>query len=130
VEVRAQLSPARSLDVGSVTLHDVRILEGWVRDTEGDSIGLFTHKLRTGYGLSQHTNGAVFYFSRSDFARLEQRRLVATKTAIAAGAVAAELLVTADMALATGGGSETGDVGSGDAFKVVRPSPLGMLRIR
>lgn len=105
-EVRIVLTSPQPLDLGSMTINDVSMVEGDVYEIEGDTLGLFSRRLRTYYGFSERTDGAVFYFDRSQFGRLEQRQLVPWKTGIAIGAISAGVLATMYLALDLGGGSE------------------------
>ena len=58
--------------------------------------------------------GAVFYFDRSQFRRLEERRLVPLNTAIAIAAVGGGIVALSEWAIGLGGGSESaGPDGSG-----------------
>ncbi len=91
-----------------MTLNDVASVQGHVRQSQGDTLSLFSSDLRTAYGFRQRTDGAVFYFDRSQFRTLERRELVPWKTGVAAGTaligMAAFWYFAADM----GGGGGTG----------------------
>lgn len=126
-EVRVQLSPPQSLDLGTMTLHDVSALEGDVYRSQGDTLALFSRQLRTTYGTKHHTNGAVFYFSRDQFRRLEERRFVPIKSAIAVGVVAAGLLASYYFAMRGAGGSEDPGPPGGTDMHIVGSIPLRIL---
>lgn len=81
-EVRIQLESPQSLELGTMTLNDVSTVEGHIYESESDTLSIFSSKLRTFYGFRQYSNGAVFYFDRSQFRSLEQRKMVVWKTAI------------------------------------------------
>lgn len=105
-EVRAQLSSPQAVELGTMTIHDISTVEGDVYRTEGDTLAVFSRRIYSAYGFRQFTNGAVFYFDRSQFGRLEQRKLVPWKTGIAAGAAAAGVVAAMYFLLDFGGGAE------------------------
>ncbi len=107
-EVRVQLESPRALDLGTMTINDVSTVEGHVHRSGSDSLSLFSSKLRTFYGFRQRTNGAVFYFDRSQFTRLEQRKIVAWKTGVAIGITTVGLAILMHEAIGLGGGTEDG----------------------
>lgn len=113
-EVRIHLAPAQTLELGSNTVHDVTRIEADVFESQGDTLAVFSRRIFSAYGYSQNTNGAVFYFDRSQFGRLERRSLMPVQTGIAAGAVTAGVLAVLYFATDLGGGAE----GSGS-----RPAP-------
>lgn len=110
-EVRLQLDSPQALDLGTMTINDVSTLEGHVRQSSSDSLSLFSNKLRTYYGFRQHTSGAVFNFDRDQFARVEQRKLVAWKTGVAVGVTTVGLAILMSEAVDWGGGSSEGNPG-------------------
>ncbi len=105
-EVRAQLAAPQPLELGTVTIHDVSRIEGDVYESEGDTLALFSRRIFSAYGFDQFTNGAVFYFDRSQFGRLERRKFLPLQTGIAAGAITAGVLATMYFVLDLGGGAE------------------------
>jgi len=107
-EVRIQLESPSELDLGTMTINDVSLVEGHVHGSNTDTLSVFSNKLRTFYGFRQRTNGAVFYFDRSEFRLLEQRKLVAWKTAVATGTTVVGLGVLMHVALGLGAGGESG----------------------
>jgi hypothetical protein len=107
-EVRVQLQSPQSLDLGTMTLNDVSTVEGHVHQSSADTLSLFSNKLRTSYGFRQRTNGAVFYFDRSLFRSLEQRKLVPWKTGVAVGTTVAGIAALMYFAADLGGGSQSG----------------------
>lgn len=107
-EVRAELTTPQDLDLGDQTLHDVSRIEGEVYRSGGDTLGLFSRRIHTAYGSRQFTDGAVFYFDRSQFVRLEQRTLAPVQTGITLGVLAAGALTAVFLVSDLGGGAETG----------------------
>ena len=104
--VRVRLNEPQSLELGSVTVHDISVLEGEVFQNDGDTMSLYSRMI-------QHTNGAVFYFERSDLNRVEQRQLIPWKTGVAVGLGVAAIAVTAVFVFDLGGGDERNG-GEGD----------------
>jgi hypothetical protein len=125
-EVRARLAAPQPLELGTVTIHDVNRIEGDVYRSEGDTLGLFSRRIWSAYGFSQYTDGAVFYFDRSQFERLEQRKLVPVKTGIAVGAVAVGVVASMYYLIGLGGGAE-GDPSPGTEFSRVVGIPLNWI---
>ena len=126
-DVRAQLSPPQSLNLGTMTIHEVSTVEGDVYRSLGDTIALFSRMLRTSYGYRHHTDGAVFYFDRGQFRRLEKRRMEPVKTAIAAGIAGVGVFVVYEVAMRYGGGSgDQGPPGGGDRTQISVPIPFGI----
>jgi hypothetical protein len=107
-EVRFQLQSPQALDLGTLTLSDVASVQGHVRQSHADTLSLFSSDLRTAYGFRQRTDGAVFYFDRSQFRTLEQRELVPWKTGVAAGTAIIGMAAFWYFAIELGGGSESG----------------------
>jgi hypothetical protein len=105
VEVRARLNTPQSLDLGSLTINDIGVVEGHVRRAEGDTLSIFSRQIFSAYGSKHFTNGAVFYFDRSELGQLEQRELVPWRTGVAVGAITVGVLTTMYFALDLGGGS-------------------------
>ena len=110
-EVRVQFESPQTLDLGVMAINDVGLVEGHVRTSSSDSLSLFSNQLRTFYGFRQRTNGAVFNFDRSQFSRIEQRKLVPWKTGVAIGMATAGLAAAMYYATDLGGGSDDGTVG-------------------
>ena len=125
-EVRAQLTLPQSLELGSTTVHDVSDVEGDVYETDGDTVAVFSRWLGTSYGGRLRTDGAVFYFPRSQLQRLEERRLEPVKSGLAVGAIAVGLLVAYEAAF-SGAGAQRGGSGDGggDVAHIVAPFNLG-----
>jgi len=92
-EIRIELNTPQSLNWGTLTLSDVVALEGHVRDSRADTLSLFSSELRTARGLKQRTDGAVFFFDRSQFETIEQRKLMPAQTGAVAGAAAAGIVL-------------------------------------
>lgn len=105
-EVRLRLNSPQSLEMGSMTMHDITILEGNVHESNGETMSLFSSKVRSAYGHTEHTNGAVFYIDRSDIDRVEQRELIPWKTGVAVGVGVAAIALTAVVLFDLGGGNE------------------------
>lgn len=108
-EVRIQLESPQALDLGSITINDVNRVAGHVRQSEGDTLSLFSSDLRTAYGFRQRTDGAVFYFDRSELRTLEKRELSTWKTGLAAGTAVVGALTFWYFAADLGGGSSSGN---------------------
>ncbi|MFQ5811118.1 MAG: hypothetical protein ACE5JM_15980, partial [Armatimonadota bacterium] len=125
-EVRAQLSPPISLDLGTMTIHDVSAIEGDVYGSTSDTLALFSRWLRTSYGGKFATDGAVFYFRRSQFRQLEARRFVPVKTGLAAGAAAVTLTVAYVLAMRGAGGSSPPDAPGDVEAGIVVPLPVSI----
>jgi hypothetical protein len=123
-EIRIHLESPQSLDLGTMTINDVSRVEGHVRASTSDTLSLFSSQLRTFYGLRQHTNGAVFDFDRSQFAGLDQRKIVAWKTAAAIGITTVGLAILMNEAIGFGGGSEPGPPPVDGSFKNTANIPL------
>ena len=126
-EVKVQLESPTSLDVGSISIHDVTAVEGHVYRSNADTLAMFSRLVRTAYGAEHFTNGAVFYFIRDDFRQLDVRRFVPTKTAIAAGATVAGVLIGYEVALRNSGGGGTGGKPPSDRTHIVAPLPIHIL---
>ncbi len=126
-EVRAQLSPPVSLDLGTMTLHDVSAIEGDVYASTSDTLALFSRWLRTSYGGKYATDGAVFYFRRSQFRQLEARRFVPVKTGIAVGVVGVGVMAAYYFAMRGAGGSEGPGLADGTDFHITGSLPLRIL---
>ena len=109
-EVRVQLESPEALDLGTMTLNDVTTVEGHVNSSRSDTLSLFSSMLRTSYGFRQRTNGAVFFFDRSQFGRLEERKIVPWRSGVAIGVSTIGLAALMHFALDLGGGSESGQV--------------------
>ena len=84
-----------------------------VFQSNGETLSLYSRKIFSAYGSSQRTNGAVFYFDRSDLDRVEQRQLIPWKTGVAVGLGVAAIAVTALFVFELGGGDERNG-GEGD----------------
>jgi|GEM_PF-2124884 len=127
-EVRISLSEPTSLDVGSETLHQVSKVEGDVYRSTGDTLAVFSRWLYTSFGYRQPMDGAVFFFDRNDFGELEERRLVAVKTAVAVVGVGVGLFAFSAWAIGLGGGSESGnpDGSGGGGLQIAVPIEIGI----
>ena len=108
-EIRIQLQSPQSLDLGAMRLSDVTSVQGHVRQSHGDTLSLFSSDLRTAYGFRQRTEGAVFYFDRSQFRTLERRELVPWKTGVAAGTALIGMAAFWYFAADLGGGDGSGN---------------------
>ena len=105
-QVRVQLAAPQRLELGSVTVNDVSRIEGDVYQSDGDTLAIFSRKIFSSYGGSHFTNGAVFYFNRSEFGRLEQRKVLPVATGIAASAATVGIVAATYLAIELGGGGE------------------------
>ncbi len=76
----------------------------------------------------EDVDAAVFYFERSHFRSLEERRFVPLKTAIAVAAVGTGILLVSDWAIGLGAGGESSgpDGGGGGGLNIRSPIPLRM----
>ena len=106
-----------------MTINDVSQVEGHVYQSGSDTLGLFSNRLRTFYGFRQRTNGAVFYFDRSQLRLLEQRKMVPWKTGVALGTAVVGLGAFWFLSVEWGGGGESGgtpipDPGFGRAIPI------------
>ncbi len=127
-EVRVQLASAEALDLGTMTINDVSQVEGHVSRSDSDSLGLFSNKIRTFYGFRQRTNGAVFYFDRSQFRLLEERKMVPWKTGVALGTAGVGLGAFWFLSGEWGGGGESGGTPEPDpGFGLAFPIPVSTL---
>lgn len=126
-EVRVQLTAPQRLELGNVTVNDVGRIEGDVYRSKGDTLALFSRRIFSAYGFNRYTDGAVFYFDRSQFSRIEQRNLAPVQTAIAVAAITAGALATMRIALAIGGGAEGGGPKDGPGFGRVFAIPFGWI---
>jgi hypothetical protein len=122
-EVRVRLSTPRPLEMGSVTLSDITLVEGEVFRARPDTLSLFSRWLRTAYGSRHHSQGAVFVFPREQIVTLEQRKLDPLTTGLAVvllvGAGIGLVVVAAELA---GGGSVPPD-DPGPTFGLRAPFP-------
>ena len=108
-EVRARLSPARELDLGAMRVIEINRVDGSIYSGENDSLALWTQWVHSAYGQRFYANGSVFYFPRQDITRLEERRLVPARTALAVGASVATLALIFGLAIQLGGGEAGGE---------------------
>jgi hypothetical protein len=126
-EVRIRLNTPQPLELGTMRISDISTVEGDVYETNGDTLGLFSRQIYTAYGSKHLTNGAVFYFDRSQFGQLDQRELVPWKTGLAIGAAAVGVLTVMYFTLDLGGGAESdGGNGTPQARKGIS-IPVGLL---
>ena len=128
-EVRVQLESPQTLDLGVMAINDVGLVEGHVRTSSSDSLSLFSNQLRTFYGFRQRTNGAVFDFDRSQFSRIEQRKLVPWKTGVAIGITTVGLAAAMYYATDFGGGDEGDPPGGGIEPGLARTANIPLLKI-
>lgn len=126
-EVRVHLASPQELDLGTMTIDEVRTVEGYVREAESDSLSLFSSELRTYYGYTQRTNGAVFYFDRSQFGLLEERRIVPWKTAAAIGTATVGIGAVMYFAIELGGGSENDQIPNNPDLGITANLPISKL---
>lgn len=127
-EVRVQLESSEALDLGTMTINDVSRVEGHVYQSGSDSLGLFSNKIRTFYGFTQRTNGAVFYFDRSQLRLLEQRKIVPWKTGVALGTAVVGLGAFWYYGVGLGKGGESGTPEVPDpGFGRSMPIPVSVL---
>jgi hypothetical protein len=125
-DVRIRFAAPVSLEAGSQTVDLVSGVEGEVYRSTRDTLGVYSRWLRTSYGLRKPMDGAVFFFDRSQFSRLEERRFVPLRSAIVAAVVAGGIVAAFDWAIDIGGGSEPSGDGSkgGGEFNISVPFPF------
>ncbi len=129
-EVRAQLTSPQPFNLGPRTLNDITTVEGVVypNDNGSDSLALWSRKLSSAYGGQYFANGNVFYIPRAQIRQLEQRRLAALPTAVAA-AVGTGALVGIVTLLTGGGGGGVGGEGEGGTEAHLIGPMGGVIRI-
>lgn len=127
-EVRVRFSPPRSVELGTITVHDINVIEGHVYRTLSDTIAVSSRQLRTAFGGKHYTNGAVFYIAQGEISQLEQRRLAPAKTGLAAGTAAVALVALLEFAL-RGGGAIGEDGPPIDQPHIGPPPPAAGIRV-
>jgi hypothetical protein len=127
-EIRFRLDTPQPLDLGTMRISDINTVEGDVYEAEGDTLGVFSRQIYSAYGSKHFTNGAIFYFDRSQFRQLEQRRFVPWKSGVAIGAAAVGVAAVMYFALDLGSGAEGDGGGNGNpqAHKGIS-IPVGLL---
>ncbi len=111
-EIRAQLSPPVSLDLGTVTVHDVSTVEGNVFNSHEDTLAVYARLLLSYDGSRHPTGGAVINFRRSELRQLETQRLSPVRTGIAAGVFGAGVFAIYEL-IQSARPAETGGEGGG-----------------
>lgn len=119
-EVRLHLGALRSLNLGSVTVHDISVIEGEVYETPVDTIAVFTRWLHTAFAGKYAGNGAVFFVPRSEIRQIEERHILPLETGLVTVAVVGGT-VGFFQALLTLGGGETPPEDGGEVVQIVRP---------
>ncbi|MFQ6045240.1 MAG: hypothetical protein ACE5PT_02640 [Gemmatimonadales bacterium] len=119
-EVRLHFGSLHSLNMGTVTVHDISTIEGEVYETPSDTVAVFTRWLHTAYAGKHAGNGAVFYVPRSDIRQIEERHILPLQTGLVAAAAVGGTLGLFQVLLTLGGG-ETPPEDGGEVVQIVRP---------
>ncbi len=126
-EIKLEFSPPEDMDLGSMTVHDVSVIEGEVFEIGGDTtVAVFSRWLQTAFGQRYATSGAVFYVPRSRTKRVEQRQFMLVKTGVALGVTVAATVAIFKLAMELGAGFNPDDPGGGDEFRIVFPLAVGI----
>ncbi len=125
-EIKLEFSPPQDMDLGSMTVHDVSVIEGEVFEISGDTVAVFSRWLQTAFGQRYAASGAVFYVPRSRTKQVEQRQFMLVKTGVAVGVTVAATVAIFKLALEVGGGFNSDDPGGGDEFRIVFPLAVGI----
>lgn len=126
-EVRVRLASPQPLELGTITVQDIAMIEGDVYRTEADTLAVFSRKLYTTYGFKHETNGAVYFLPPSEIRLLEVRQLRPAQTALTAAALTGGTLLFFDLALGVFGGGG-GPQGGGDPIDDThRTAPHGRI---
>ncbi len=102
--VRATLSNPRPFDFGTLTVNDVRRVEGTVVETYPDSLGLWVTWLYPLVGEKYDANRSQFYLQRTGIAQLEQWRVSSKDTAVLLGVAAGVMVGLLAVVKFAGGG--------------------------
>ena len=124
-EIKLEFSPPQAMDLGSMTVHDVSVIEGEVFEVSGDTVAVFSQWLQSAFGHRYATNGAVFYVPRSHTKLVEQRQFMLVKTAVAVGVTVAATVAVFTLTTQLGGGADP-DPGNGNEFRIVFPLSVGI----
>ncbi len=120
-EVRVGLSEPLDLDAGSVTIHGVTLVEGYLYERTPDTLAIWAKWLRSQGGARFYANGQVHFMDRQNVSVFEVRRLhkVRTVAALVAvlGAGAGVFAFTADL----GGGDSSGETPHGETQQRITP---------
>ena len=125
-EIKLEFSPPQAMDLGSMTVHDVSVIEGEVFEISGDTVAVYSRWLQTAFGQRYAASGAVFYVPRSHTRQVERRQFMPVKTGVAVGLTVAATVAIFKLAGQLGGGSNPGDPGGGDEFRIVFPLSVGI----
>ncbi len=116
-DIRATLAAPTPFNLGTVTVNDVRLLEGTVVESSADSMGVWVKWLYPPLGEKLDANRAEFYLQRGNVAQLEEWRMSGKATAFVVGASVA--LIAGMLALVSYAKGTTGSGGGGN------PPPIG-----
>ncbi len=125
-EIKLEFSPPQDMDLGSMTLRDVSVIEGEVFEISRDTVAVFSRWLQSAFGQRYAANGAVFYVPRSHTRQVEQRQFMLVKTGVAVGVTVAATVAIFKLALELGSGFNPDDPGGGDEFRIVFPLAVGI----
>ncbi len=124
-EIKLQFSPPQAMDLGSMTVHDVSVIEGEVFEISGDTVAVFSRWLQTAFGQRYAASGAVFYVPRSHTTQVEQRQFVLVKTAVAVGVTVAATVAIFKLVSQLGAGFNPEDPREVE-FRIVFPLAVGI----
>ncbi len=124
-EIKMQFSPPQAMDLGSMTVHDVSVIEGEVFEIGGDTVAVFSRWLQTAFGQRYAASGAVFYIPRSHTNQVEQRQFMLVKTVVATGVTLAATVALFNLASKLGAGFNPEDPGEVE-FRIVFPLAVGI----
>ena len=113
------------MDLGSMTVHDVSVIEGEIFEISGDTVAVFSRWLQTAFGQRYATSGAVFYVPRSHTKQVQQRQFMLVKTGVAVGLTVAATVAIFNLALQVGSGFNPEDPGENE-FRIVFPLAVGI----
>lgn len=71
VDIRATLSPPRDFNLGTVTLNEVTTVEGYLVDSNPDSLGLWVKWFKPRGEERYYGNNVGYYIPRANVAQLE-----------------------------------------------------------
>ncbi len=110
-DIRATLAAPTPFNLGTVTVNDVRLLEGTVVESSPDSMGVWVKWLYPPVGEKLDANRVEFYLRRGNVAQLEEWRVSGRQTVLAVGATVG--LILGMMAMVSVARGNTGGGGGG-----------------
>jgi hypothetical protein len=127
-EVKVHLNTTRSVDLSSVTVRDVNLVEGQLtRWTDANEAVVFSSYLQTRPGIRQQTSGELVSIPEGQIEVMDAPKLDGAKTAVAIGAGVAALvgLVAIIGGMGNKGGAGSGGDGGGGSQGAVIAVPFG-----